>query len=64
MYLAGLNVKGFRRVEELNLRFRPGLNVLVGPNNVGKTAVVDGLRALLTTAEEGALRVDEVPSNS
>lgn len=58
MYLAALNVKGFRRVEELNLRFRPGLNVLVGPNNVGKTAVVDGLRALLTTAEEGALRVD------
>lgn len=58
MYLAALNVRGFRRVEELNLRFRPGLNVLVGPNNVGKTAVVDGLRALLTTAEEGALRVD------
>lgn len=58
MYLAALNVKGFRRIEELNLRFRPGLNVLVGPNNVGKTAVVDGLRALLTTAEEGSLRVD------
>ncbi|WP_241138335.1 AAA family ATPase [Achromobacter xylosoxidans] len=58
MYLAALNVKGFRRVEQLNLRFKPGLNVLVGPNNVGKTAVVDGLRALLTTAEEGALRVD------
>jgi putative ATP-dependent endonuclease of OLD family len=58
MYLAELDIKGFRRVAELKLRFKPGLNVLVGPNNVGKTAVVDGLRALLTTSEEGALRVD------
>lgn len=58
MYLAALNIKGFRRIDELNLRFRPGLNVLVGSNNVGKTAIVDGLRALLTTAEEGSLRVD------
>ena len=46
MYLAALNVKGFRMVSKsLNLQFRPGLNVLVGPNNVGKTAVVDGLYA-------------------
>jgi putative ATP-dependent endonuclease of OLD family len=33
--------------------------VLVGPNNVGKTAVVDALRALLSTTEEGALRISE-----
>lgn len=58
MYLAELGVKGFRRVSELKLRFKAGLNVLVGPNNVGKTAVVDALRALLTTSEEGSLRVD------
>lgn len=58
MYLAEMNIIGFRSVTELNLRFRAGLNVLVGPNNVGKTAVVDGLRALLTTTEEGALWVD------
>ncbi len=33
--------------------------MLVGPNNVGKTAIVDALRALLSTTEDGALRVDE-----
>lgn len=64
MYLAELDVKGFRRVVELKLRFKPGLNVLVGPNNVGKTAVVDGLRALLTTSEDGALRVDSFDLHS
>jgi putative ATP-dependent endonuclease of OLD family len=59
MYLAELKVDGFRKLKNLTLKFRPGLNVLVGPNNVGKTAIVDALRALLSTTDEGALRVDE-----
>ncbi|QQO15318.1 AAA family ATPase [Bradyrhizobium diazoefficiens] len=44
MYLAELSIKNFRRLSEATLRFVPGLNVLVGPNNIGKTAVVDALR--------------------
>lgn len=59
MYLAKLTIAGFRKLHELELTFRPGLNVLIGPNNVGKTAVVDSLRALLSSTDEGALRVDE-----
>ena len=39
------------------MRFREGLNVLVGPNNAGKTAIVDALRVLLSTGEDGALRL-------
>src|SRR5262245_43313620 len=59
MHLSELTIEGFRRIESLTFKFRPGLNVLVGPNNVGKTAVVDALRALLSTTEEGALRISE-----
>ena len=59
MYLTNLTVEGFRGLEKLELRFREGLNVLVGPNNAGKTAVVDALRVLLTTGEEGALRITD-----
>lgn len=59
MYLASLTIEGFRRLEKLELRFREGLNVLVGPNNAGKTAVVDALRVLLSTGDEGALRVTD-----
>ena len=59
MYLAELSIEGFRRLKKLTVAFRPGLNVLVGPNNAGKTAVVDALRALLSTSDEGALRIDE-----
>lgn len=59
MYLASLSVEGFRRLGTLELRFREGLNVLIGPNNAGKTAVVDALRVLLSTGDEGALRVTD-----
>ncbi len=54
MHLSEVTIEQFRRTESLTVKFRPGLNVLVGPNNVGKTAVLDALRALLSTTEEGA----------
>lgn len=52
MYLAQLMIKNFRRIYDATLHFRPGLNVIVGPNNIGKTAVVDALRALLAGADD------------
>lgn len=52
MYLAQLKVSNFRKLAEAELQFQPGLNVIVGANNVGKTAVVDALRALLAGHDE------------
>jgi putative ATP-dependent endonuclease of OLD family len=57
VYLAELNIKDFRKIESVQLRFQPGLNILVGANNVGKTAVVDALRALLSGPDEYPLRL-------
>lgn len=52
MHLAQLSITNFRRVTHATLQFRAGLNVIVGPNNIGKTAVVDALRALLAGADD------------
>jgi putative ATP-dependent endonuclease of OLD family len=52
MYLATLSISNFRRLQSVKLEFQPGLNVIVGPNNIGKTAVVDALRALLAGADD------------
>jgi putative ATP-dependent endonuclease of OLD family len=52
VYLATLKVSNFRKLQNVELGFQPGLNVLVGSNNVGKTAVVDALRALLAGHDE------------
>lgn len=52
IYLASLSITNFRRLKSATLHFAPGLNVVVGPNNIGKTAVVDGLRALLAGVDD------------
>ena len=58
MYLAQLNIFNFRKIFTAELHFQKGLNVLVGANNVGKTAVIDALRALLAGHEEPYPRLD------
>ncbi|MFK3797157.1 ATP-dependent nuclease [Pseudomonas sp. NPDC088444] len=58
MYLAELTIKNFRKLRDAHLKFQPGLNVLVGPNNVGKSAVVDALRTLLAGHDEPFPRLD------
>lgn len=58
MYLAQLRILNFRKLKNVDLGFRPGLNVMVGSNNVGKTAVVDALRALLAGHDEPYPRLD------
>lgn len=52
MYLAELHISNFRKIATATFHFQEGLNILVGPNNVGKTAVVDALRALLAGHDE------------
>lgn len=59
MHLAKLVIKNFRKIAHAELTFQPGLNVLVGGNNVGKTAVIDALRALLAGHDEPYPRVGE-----
>ncbi|EPW8903526.1 ATP-dependent endonuclease [Pseudomonas aeruginosa] len=58
MHLAELNISNFRKLRNAKLRFQAGLNVLVGANNVGKSAIVDALRALLAGHEEPYPRFD------
>ncbi|QRG08899.1 AAA family ATPase [Xanthobacter dioxanivorans] len=52
MHLAKLRIVNFRKLEDVTFEFQKGLNILVGPNNAGKTAVVDALRALLGGIDE------------
>lgn len=60
MHLKSLRIQGFRRLNDLTLSFKSGLNVIVGPNNAGKTAIVDALRVLLSASDEGNLRLTEL----
>jgi putative ATP-dependent endonuclease of OLD family len=50
MYLAQVEVRNFRCLRDLRVDLQPGLNVLVGRNNVGKTALLSAIRIALGPA--------------
>jgi putative ATP-dependent endonuclease of OLD family len=60
MRLLKLNIRNFRKIEDLSLTFPKGLTVIVGENNAGKTAIIDALRLMLFSSRDfEALRLNE-----
>lgn len=53
MYLSELKIKNFRCFDEKNhvIKFNKGLNVLVGENDSGKSAIIDAIRYVLGTTD-------------
>lgn len=60
MFLSEIRLKNFRCFDENehSIRFHSGLNVLVGENDSGKSAVVDAIRIVLGTTDQGWYRID------
>ncbi|MFC3909667.1 ATP-dependent endonuclease [Legionella dresdenensis] len=52
MYLAKLAIKNFRSMSSCEINFQIGLNIIVGENNIGKSTVIDALRALLPSIDQ------------
>ena len=60
MRIKELTVRNFRKIRELTIAFPPGLTVIVGQNNSGKTAIMDALRLMLFPGRDyDALRINE-----
>lgn len=53
MHISKLVIRNFRSIEELTIELQQGLNVIIGENNVGKTSVLDAIRACLGAASAG-----------
>jgi putative ATP-dependent endonuclease of the OLD family len=49
MYLQTLIIKNFRKYKNLKVDFTKGLNLLVGENDSGKTAIIDAIKYVLHT---------------
>ncbi|TAK52672.1 MAG: ATP-dependent endonuclease [Betaproteobacteria bacterium] len=61
MYISEIYASGFRCFgpeNPLTLKLRRGLNVLVGPNDSGKTAIIDAPRHVLWTRGDDFLRLE------
>ena len=59
MYLAKITIKNFRIFTDFKLSFNEGLNLIVGENNSGKTALIDAIRYTLDTNAAEWIRVNE-----
>lgn len=53
MYLASLTIRNFRKFDENEnvIYFNNGLNVIVGENDSGKSAIIDAIRIVLGTTD-------------
>lgn len=65
MYLKNIRARNYRafgdgtNVPELNLDLNPGLNILVGENDAGKTGIMDAIRQVLLTTSYEPVRLFE-----
>jgi len=56
MYLESLKLENFRKYKNLKVNFTKGLNLLVGENDSGKTAIVDAIKYVLGTQSYDFIR--------
>lgn len=47
IYIKELSIQNFKSIEEEKIDFNKGLNILVGPNNAGKTNIIEAIDLLL-----------------
>jgi len=57
VYLKRIEIENFRNLDEFELGLSPGLNVIVGENNIGKSAILDAIRLPLAPGSTGGDRV-------
>ncbi len=71
MYISNLKIKNFRCLSDISVTFRQGLNVIVGENNAGKSALLQGIRLIFDRSMKkpsvedfcnAIVKLDEPPS--
>ncbi len=52
MFLKRFEIKNYRCIKDASIDFNKGVNILIGENNSGKTAVLDALRVCLSYGKQ------------
>lgn len=51
MYLSKISIRNFRLIQTMDIHLNKGLNILLGENDSGKTALIDAVRLVLGTRD-------------
>ena len=49
MYISKIRIKGYRNFKDKTIEFHEGINVIIGPNNAGKSNLLRALDLVLNT---------------
>ena len=65
MYLQELRISNFRCFSDpQTIEFSKGINVLVGENDSGKSAIIDAIRIVMGTTDQGWYRIEPTDFNA
>lgn len=59
MYLSELKIENFRGFSNLSICFNKTLNLIVGENDAGKTAIIDGIKLVLGTLSNDWYKISD-----
>ena len=51
MYLASIKIENYKGIESIETDFDPKLNIIIGENGCGKSAIIDAIRLLYNVGE-------------
>ena len=58
MYISSVSIENFRAFKEKTVfHFNPGVTVLIGENDCGKSTVIDAIRYVLGTTDQSWQRI-------
>ena len=63
MYISKLIISNFRIFKKQEIEFNEKMNVIIGPNNSGKSTLINALRILFDKSKRGRLTIDEFNKN-
>ena len=49
-YISGISIKQLKHIKDINIRFAPNLNCIVGPRGSGKSTIIEALKVMLEEA--------------
>lgn len=59
MYISEIQIKNYRNYLEEKIIFKPGINIIIGANNAGKTNLIKALELVFGNKRKAALTIDD-----